>query len=187
MGRPVESVSMGRSGTAIWSAYLIFPLRGHDLGVGTRDTNARIHAGLVVSLNDVAAEDTASSHATVVWTLGARESIFRPAVWPAIRAKKCVLLFETKPDFVAGIRVHQSCRFVAIVELVWCSIGIPRLTHDQDIVTQTDGVWEGCDWSDVDIGIVAGSLAGGGSVKVPLWEVFDAVWLFEESLDWLSS
>ena len=72
-----------------------------------------------------------------------------------------------------GICFHQSRSFVAVVVLVWRSIRIPRLAHDQDIVAQSDWVSVHCDGSDVDIGVVAGCLAGGRAIEVPFWEVVD--------------
>ena len=62
---------------------------------------------------------------------------------------------------------------MAVVELVGGSIRIPGLTHDQDVVTQTDGIGIHGDGTDVDIGVVARGLEGGGAIEVPLWEVID--------------
>jgi hypothetical protein len=115
----------------------------------------------VVSLDNVAAVDSASANTAVVWTLRTRVSVLGPAVWPAIKAEEGVLLLKTKPDFVLGIRFHQPCSLMAVVEFVWCSIRIPGLAHDQDILAQADRIIVHCNGSDVDIGVFARGLAGG--------------------------
>ena len=138
---------------------LVFPLSWHDFGVGARNGDSSVHAGLVMRLNDISAVDTASSDATVVWALGTGEATLGPAVWPAVGTEECVFLLKAEPDLVLRVCFHQSCSFVTVVVLVWCSIRIPSFTHNQDIVAQSDGVCVHCNGSDVDIGIVARGLA----------------------------
>jgi len=50
---------------------LELPLGGHDLGVSSRDDDAGVQASLVVSLDDITAEDLSSTNPTVVWALWA--------------------------------------------------------------------------------------------------------------------
>lgn len=47
---------------------------------------------------------------------------------------------------------------MAVVELVGGSIGIPGLTEDEDVVTETEGIGEDGDGAQVDIGVVTGGL-----------------------------
>ena len=68
-------------------ANLVLPLSRHDFSVGTGDFDTCIHAGLVMRLNNVSAEDATSSNTTIVWTLSAWETVSWPAVWPALGAK----------------------------------------------------------------------------------------------------
>lgn len=114
-----------------------------------------------MSLNNVSAEDLASTDTAVVWALGSGVASLGPAVWPAIRAKDRIFLFQTKPRLMLGIGLHQAFAFVSVVELVGGSIRIPGLGHDQDVVASTERIREDGDGANVDIGIVAWRLAGG--------------------------
>ena len=75
---------------------------------------------------------------------------------------------------------------MAVIELVWCSIGIPALTDNQDVWALTEWVGEDSNGSEVDIGVVAWSLASRAAVEVPLWEVikgkFTTLWDLGEGL-----
>jgi hypothetical protein len=152
---------------------LVLPLSGHDLGVDTGDVDASEQAGLVVSLNNITAVDLAGSDTAVVRTLRTGETTLGPAVWPSIGAKEGVFLLETEPEVLAGMCLHQLGRFVAVVELVGGAIRVPGLTEDKDVLSLAEGVREDSNGADIDIGVVAGGLAGGGTVKVPLGELVD--------------
>ena len=54
---------------------LELPLGGHDLSVRSRDLHTSVQASLVVSLNDISAVNLARTNSTVVWALGAWETI----------------------------------------------------------------------------------------------------------------
>jgi hypothetical protein len=71
---------------------------------------------------------------------------------------------------------------VTEVVCVWLSIGHPGLGHDEDVVAQPNGICVECDGAEVDIGVVTGGLAGGGTVEIPFWELFDLRDLLWESL-----
>jgi hypothetical protein len=64
---------------------------------------------------------------------------------------------------------------VTEVELVGAAIGIPGLAEDEDVVTLAEGVGEDSAGTEVDIGVIAGGLAGGGTVEVPFGELVDAL------------
>jgi len=98
---------------------LEFPLSRHDLGVGTRDSDSGVQAGLVVSLDEISAEDLAGSVTAVVWTLRTWETALWPAVWPALGIEKSVFLLKTKPEAFSLILFHDLGGIGAEVEGVW--------------------------------------------------------------------
>jgi hypothetical protein len=69
--------------------------------------------------------------------------------------------------------LHQAGGIVTVVELVGASIGIPGLAENEDVVTLAEGVGEDGDGAEVDIGVVTGGLASGGTVEVPLGELLN--------------
>jgi hypothetical protein len=154
-------------------ADLVLPLGGHDLSVDTGDVDTGIQAGAVVSLDDVTAVDLAGTDTTVVRTLSTGETTTGPAVGPAISAEESVLLLEAEPELLLGVGLHQAGGIVTVVELVGASIGIPGLAENEDIVTLAEGVGEDGDGAEVDIGVVTGGLASGGTVEVPLGELLN--------------
>jgi len=101
---------------------LVFPLGGHNLSVGTRNVDASVEAGLVVSLDNVSAEDLTGADTTVVGALWSREAVPGPAVWPALCIKKGVFLLETKPKPFTLILLHENGSGVTEVELVGLAI-----------------------------------------------------------------
>lgn len=179
-----QSGSVGRGHTlnAGARADLVFPLGGHNLGVGSRDVDVGVHARLVVSLDDVAAEDLAGTHAAVVWALRGREAVLGPAIRPALSVEEGVLLLQTEPETVLLVLVHDHGGIVAEVVLVGRAVGHVRLAHDQDVVTQTEGVRVHGDGAKVDIRVVAGSLARRGAVEIPFGQIRDGFGLLEEGL-----
>lgn len=62
---------------------------------------------------------------------------------------------------------------MSVVELVWCSIGIPAFTDNQDVWALTEWVGEYSSGSEIDIGVVAWSLASRAAVEVPLRKVIE--------------
>jgi hypothetical protein len=69
---------------------------------------------------------------------------------------------------------------MAVVELIWGSIGVPALGDDQDIWGAAEWIWEDSNRSEVDIGVVAGCLASRATVEVPFWKIFEG----EEAIFW---
>ena len=154
-------------------ANLVLPLGGHDLSVDTGDVDTSVEAGTVVGLDDVTAVDLAGTDTTVVRTLSAGETTTGPAVGPAIGTEKSVLLLETEPELLLGVGLHQTGSIVAVVELVGATIGVPGLAENKDVVALAEGVGEDGDGAQVDIGVVTGGLAGGGTVEVPFGELLN--------------
>ena len=135
-----------------------------------------------MSFHNVTAIDAASSDTTVVWALRTRESILGPAIWPAVMAKEGILLLKTKPELVLGIRFHQPCGLVTVVEFVGASIRIPGLTHHNDVGLQAKRIGEDRDGADVDIGVPAWGLAGRRAVEIPFGQLFGFRDRLEKSL-----
>lgn len=128
-----------------------------------------------MSLDDVTAVDLAGTDTAVVGTLGTGETTTGPAVGPAVSAEESVLLLETEPELLLGVGLHQAGSLVAEVELVGAAIGVPGLAEDEDVITLTERIGEDGAGAEVDIGVVAGGLAGGGTVEVPLGELVNGL------------
>lgn len=165
-------------------ANLVLPLGGHDLSVDTGDVDTGVQAGTVVGLDDVTAVDPAGTNTTVVRTLGTGETTTGPAVGPAIGTEESVLLLETEPELLLGVGLHQAGGIVAVVELVGAAISIPGLAENEDVVTLAEGVGEDSDGAQVDVGVVTGGLAGGGTVEVPFGELLNRLAGLGEGLEW---
>lgn len=151
-------------------ANLVLPLGRHDLGVDTRNLDAGIHASAVVSLNNVAAVDLASTDTAVIGSLGTGESTTGPAVRPSVGAKKSILLLKTEPELLLGVGLHQAGGIMTEVELVGGAIRVPSLTEDEDVLTEAEGIRENGNGAKIYVGVVAGGLACGGAVEVPFGE-----------------
>jgi hypothetical protein len=154
---------------------LELPLSGHNLGVGSRDLYTGEQASFEVSLDDISAIDLSGTNTTVVWALGAWETILGPAIWFIGHIKKSVLLLETEPRLVLLMRLHQLGSLMTVVEFVRGSIGIPALGDHQDIWGTTEWIREDCNRSKVNVGVIARCLASGASVEVPLREILNGV------------
>lgn len=138
---------------------LEFPLGREDFGIDTRDLDTGIQAGLVVGLDDITAVDVSGTDGAIVWTLWAWETTLWPAIWPSIGVKESVLLLKTEPWDVVLVGLHISVALVAVVVLVWGTVWIPGLAHDEDVWKLADWVWEDGYWAEVNIGVVAWGLA----------------------------
>lgn len=72
---------------------------------------------------------------------------------------------------------------MSVVVLVGSAIGVPALGEDDDVGRAPEGIGEDGAWSEVDIGVVAGGLAGGRTIEVPDGEVLGLPVLLLESLE----
>lgn len=77
-----------------------------------------------------------------------------------------------------SMRLHQLGRLVAVVVLVRCAIGVPTFGQHQDVLAEAERVRVHSDRPEVDVRVVAGGLARGGTVKVPYRELVGLVLLF---------
>jgi hypothetical protein len=80
--------------------------------------------------------------------------------------------------------LHEDSSVVAEVVCVGLAIGAPGLAHDEDVVTaNTERVRVEGDGVEVHIRVVAGGLAGGGTVEVPFGELLEIGDLLVERLE----
>lgn len=163
-------------------ANLEFPLGWENFSVDTADLDTGVEACLIVGFYYIPTIDVAGANSAVVWSLWSWETALGPAVWPSIGIEEGIFLLKAEPWLVLLVGFHELVALVAVVVLVWGAIWVPGLAHDEDIGGSTDWIWEDCNWAEIDIGVVAGSLSGRGAVKVPFWEIFGALWLLEEGL-----
>lgn len=159
-----------------WSN-LELPLSWHDLGVGSRDLDTGVKAGTVVSLNDVTSVDLVGSNSTVVWSLWSWESVLWPSEWMSIDIEKSVLLLHSEPWVLVGGLLHDLLASDTEVGGGWLLLVIVGLAHHQLVLSLPEWIWIDGNWLQVDIGVGSLSLSGGGSVKVPDWELLWVSWL----------
>lgn len=114
-----DSLMIGLTVNSLARTNLELPLSRHDLGIGTGDSDSGVQAGLVVSFDQVSAEDLAGSVTAVVWALRTRETALWPAVWPALGVEESIFLLETKPEFFTCVLVHDLDGVGAEVVCVW--------------------------------------------------------------------
>ena len=105
-----------------------------------------------------------------------------PAIGAVVEVEESVLLLETEPGLLVGVGLHDLQAVVAVVVLVGSAIGIPALSENNNVGRATEGVGEDGARSEVDIGVVAGSLVGGGAIEVPDGKILGLVLLVLESL-----
>lgn len=87
-----------------------------------------------MSLDNIAAHNLAGSDTAVVRTLRTWETALWPSVWPPVGVEESVLLFQTEPEFVLLVCLHDDGCVVSEVEAVRFTIRHPAFTHDENIV-----------------------------------------------------
>jgi hypothetical protein len=141
-------------------------------------------ACLVVGLDNVTLDNLAGTDTTVVRALGSRETQRGPAEGAVVKIKQSVLLLETEPGLVLGVGLHHLVGLIAVVELVGGAVGVPALGQDDDVGGAAEGVGEDSDGAQVDVGVVAGGLLGGGAIEVPGGEIGGLVLFLVQGLLW---
>jgi hypothetical protein len=154
-------------------ANLELPLGRKHFSVDTGDVDTSVDAGLVVSLNDVTAVDLAGTDTAVVRALRTGETALGPAVGLVIEIEQGVLLLETEPRNLLLVGLHELGAGMAVVELVGSTVGIPALSQDKDVVVAAEGIAVHGDGTKVNIGVLTGSLTGGGTIEVPLGKLLN--------------
>jgi hypothetical protein len=104
-----------------------------------------------VRLDDITAEDLAGTNTTVVWALWSWVAVYWPSVWSVGHVEEGVLLLKTEPRLLVLVRLHELGSLVAVVELVWGSIGVPALAEDEDVWVIAQWVGEDGDGAEIDV------------------------------------
>ena len=185
-----------------------------NLGIGPGDLDPGVQTRAVMRLDDITLDNLAGANSAVIRALRSREPIlgpnrphtpssaittittttatttsrqgnkYAPPKRPPIHIQQGILLLQAEPRLVRRVRLHQLGRLVAVVVLVGRAVGVPALGQHQDVVAQTQ--WVGVDGygPQVHVRVVAGRLAGGGTVEVPDRELIGLVrgGLFGEGL-----
>jgi hypothetical protein len=154
-------------------ANLELPLGRKHLSVDTGDVDTSVDAGLVVSLYNITAVDLAGTDTAIVRTLGTGETTLGPAVGLVIQIEEGVLLLKTKPRLLILVGLHELGAIMAIVELVGSTIGVPALSEDKNVSVAAEGIAVHGNGTKVDVGVLTGSLSGGGTIEVPLGELLN--------------
>ena len=58
------------------------------------------------------------------------------------------------------VGLHEAGGFMAVVELVGSTIGVPGFAEDENVVTESEGVGEDGAWAEVDVGVLTAGLTG---------------------------
>ena len=127
--------------------------------------------------------DEMRTSTAVVGTLRSGESTFGPSVRRAIGVEEGVLLLETEPGDLLLCLFHDLGGMVAVVGPVRGTVVVVGLGEDEDVVTATEGILEDRSGTEVDIGIISGSLVGGGAIEVPDTELADVGDLLGDGLE----
>mmetsp|Transcript_28977 Transcript_28977/g.61023 ORF Transcript_28977/g.61023 Transcript_28977/m.61023 type:complete len:291 (+) Transcript_28977:225-1097(+) len=155
---------------------LIFLLSGHDLSVGSTDFDSGVEASAVSGIGDGAAEGVLGTYRAVVRSLRAvGESVFGPAEGCSlVEIEKGEFLFQSKPDFFVFTSLEcfgGNCTGVSRQRFSGRSVSV---AHDQNIVQSVvswaERILKNTARSQDDLRVVAGSLIGGASVKIPSGE-----------------
>lgn len=136
---------------------LVFKLARHYLNIGSRNLHTSVKASLVVSISDGTPKAHVGSNRAVVWTLVAWVTIIRPAKGLLGELGKgldqSVFLLDTIPGFLAsdGRVVPDFSSKVSEICVAWDELfevfvlPLECLTHDDDVVTSSEGVFEDSD------------------------------------------
>jgi len=137
-------------GNAFNWAYLVFPLAWHYLSIGTRNFDASIEAGSVVSISNDSTEAVVGANRAIEGSLSSRVSVVRPADRPSgelsLGADESVLLFDAEPWLFMSALVEDSLGMDSEVgvggdELLAASVGpLVSLSEDDLVATLSEGI-----------------------------------------------
>ena len=102
-------------------------------------------------LNHITAVHLAGTNTAIIRSLSTGETTLGPAIRPTIGSQQSVFLFQTKPEVLVGVRLHQACGLMAVVELVGRAVRVPGFTEDEDVVTLAERVREDGAGAEVDV------------------------------------
>ncbi|EIE78938.1 hypothetical protein RO3G_03643 [Rhizopus delemar RA 99-880] len=120
---------------------LEFELTRSDFSIDTRDVDASVQTGTVVSFDDVATKDLTGTYTTVVFTLRFGETMLGPTVGlTGLGIKEHVFLFHTEPRLGVSISVHHLLAVVAVIGGVRSAIRVEGLTDHKFVVATTERI-----------------------------------------------
>lgn len=166
-------------------ADLVFELTGHHFDVGAGDGDSSIQTSLVVGVSDCAAEAHVGSNRAVVGTLGTGVTIVGPAEGLLSELGRLgderVLLLDTVPGFLVldCLVLPDLLGKVSEVGVGRDKLGTlvvlpsPALTHDDDVVTTTEGVSKHSNRLKDHLRLLSDGLVARGTIVVPVREVFN--------------
>ena len=175
--QPAGDVHLVTDGGRAERADLELPLPGHDLGIGARDRQAGVDAGLRVDLDDLAAHDAVGADAAVVRALrGRHPAAGREAERRTVETQHRVFLLESEPHLVVGVLLLDASGGSARVGGMRAHVGGQQhLAHHQDVAATADRVVTLEDRAQHAVGLVAGGLVGGRAVEAPDRRIGDLV------------
>jgi hypothetical protein len=118
----------------------------------------------------------------VVGALRAGETTLWPAKGLVIGVEKGIFLLETEPGLGFLSFVKDLLSVVAVVSSVGSAVIVVGLSENKDVVSTAEGVFEDGGGTEVDVGIMAGSLIGRRTIKVPDTELADVGNLLADGL-----
>lgn len=149
---------------------LVFPLSGHNLGVGSSNLDTSEKAGLVVHVSNDAAEVLVATDRAVVRALGTGVAIGRPAEGVAselgLSTEQGVFLLNAVPgcfigDFSGVPNLVGKVAEVSVGrnELLEGAIfPLPRLAVDHDVVATAERIAEDSDGLEDDLRVLSAGL-----------------------------
>lgn len=118
----------------------------------------------------------------VVGTLGAWEAVLWPTVWGTVYVEQSVFLLKTEPRLVILGKFHDFSGMVTVVGLVWSAVVVVALSEDENIFATPERVLKDGNWPQVNVGVIARSLAGGRTIEIPDSQLADIGDCFINSL-----
>lgn len=104
--------------------------------------------------------------------LGLGETALRPAIGLlGLAVKQHVLLLDTEPRMAVSVRVHDLLASMTEVSPVRSAIRVVGFAEDELVVAAAEGISKKRHGLDQHIRIVALSLSGGRTIKVPFGKV----------------
>jgi hypothetical protein len=68
---------------------------------------------------------------------------------------------------------HELRALVTIIKLIWRSIRVPALAKNKNVVFSAERVGVEGNRAKINIGVLSGCLASGGTIEVPLRKIID--------------
>ena len=133
--------------------------------------------------HDDGGERGSRTNTAVVRTLGTWKASLRPTEWLVIRIKEGVLLLEAEPGNIVLCQLHGLGRIMTEVCLIGGAVAIVGGSENDNIVTTAERILVERGWTKKNIRVMAGGLAGGRTIEVPVGELVQVGDLLSDSLN----